>query len=96
MAIQSFSDRDTERFYASGIPPRNAGWKSVSPTALRKLDMLHYAARIHDLASPPGNRLEALRGAGKGFWSVRINDRWRIMFRWTPAGPADVRITDYH
>lgn len=62
----------------------------------RKLDMLDYASEITDLASPPGNRLEALKGDLAGFHSIRVNDQWRVVFRWTASGPADVDIRDYH
>lgn len=58
--------------------------------------MLDYAAVLADLASPPGNRLEALRGRLAGLHSIRLNDQWRIIFRWTPAGPTDVDVVDYH
>ena len=58
--------------------------------------MLHYAARLDDLKAPPGNRLEALSGELKGYHSIRINEQWRIVFRWTDAGPVETRITDYH
>ena len=64
--------------------------------AARKLDMLDYAAVLNDLASPPGNRLEALRGKLAGFHSIRINDQRRVIFRWTASGPAEVDIRDYH
>lgn len=58
--------------------------------------MLHYAARLDDLKAPPGNWLEALSGYLKGYHSVRINEQWLIVFRWTDAGAVEVRITDYH
>jgi len=58
--------------------------------------MLDYAARLTDLASPPGNRLEALEGSRAGSHSIRINDQWRVVFRWTDSGPADVDIRDHH
>ncbi len=58
--------------------------------------MLEYAARLTDLASPPGNRLEALKRSLAGSHSIRINDQWRVVFRWTDSGPADVDIRDYH
>ena len=64
--------------------------------ALRKLDMLDAAAALIDLASPPGNRLEALQGNRAGQHSIRINDKWRVCFVWTEAGAEDVEITDYH
>ena len=58
--------------------------------------MLDYADRLTDLASPPGNRLEALRGDLRDLHSIRANDRWRIVFRWTASGPAGVDVRDYH
>ena len=58
--------------------------------------MLDYAAALTDLASPPGNRLEALKGSLRGFHSIRINDQWRVVFRWTDSGPGQVDIGDYH
>jgi proteic killer suppression protein len=57
---------------------------------------MNAAKSLTDLAVPPGNRLEPLRGSLSGLHSVRINDQWRIVFRWTPEGPAEVSITDYH
>ena len=65
-------------------------------TALRKLDMLAAAMTLEDLRVPPGNRLEALKGDLAGEHSIRVNDQWRIVFRWTPRGPSDVRLIDYH
>ena len=96
MAIQSFSDADTDRFFITGQLGKKVGWASISRIARRKLDMLHYAARLDDLKAPPGNRLEALSGDLKGYHSIRINDQWRIIFRWADAGPDEVRITNYH
>ena len=58
--------------------------------------MLDYSEKLSDLASPPGNRLEALKGDRRGFHSIRINDQWRVVFHWTDAGPEDVDIRDYH
>jgi proteic killer suppression protein len=72
------------------------GWANVAKIAARKLDMLDYAAALLDLASPPGNRLEALKGKLAGRHSIRINDQWRVVFRWTASGPAEVEIRDYH
>ncbi|WP_281023730.1 type II toxin-antitoxin system RelE/ParE family toxin [Rhodoplanes roseus] len=63
--------------------------------AVRKLDHLDAAVRLSDLRAPPGNRLEALKGARKGQYSFRINDQWRICFRWSADGPFDVVIVDY-
>jgi proteic killer suppression protein len=68
----------------------------VERQAQRKLDMLHVARDLNDLRSPPGNRLELLTGNRQGQHSIRINDQWRICFRWTKEGPADVEIVDYH
>ena len=58
--------------------------------------MIDYAHVLDDLRSPPGNRLEALKGNLRGMHSIRVNDQWRIIFRWTEAGPADVDVVDYH
>ena len=58
--------------------------------------MLHYAFRVSDLRNPPGNRLETLKGKLNGYYSVRINDQWRVIFEWTAEGPSRVRVTDYH
>jgi toxin HigB-1 len=92
--IVSFSDRKTERFFRDGECP--AAWRSFSAAALRKLDMLDYAQTLGDLRSPPGNRLEALRGDREGQWGIRINLQWRICFKWSEEGPRDVEIVDYH
>ena len=96
MAIQGFADTEVERFFRDGRVPRRAGWAAAAKVASRKLDMLDYADELGDLASPPGNRLEALKGDLEGFHSIRINDQWRVVFRWTPAGPVEVDIRDYH
>lgn len=96
MAIQSFADADTEKFYVTGKAAPKAGWASVQKVAKRKLDMIHYAGQLADLRFPPGNHLEELKGNLPGLHSIRINDQWRVVFRWTAAGPADVRIEDYH
>jgi len=79
-----------------GRLPRRAGWANVSRIVARKLDMLDYAAVLSDLASPPGSRLEALRGDLAGLYSIRVNDQWRIVFRWPASGPCDVDVRDYH
>lgn len=65
-------------------------------SAERRLRAVDAAVLIEDLRSPPGNKLEALKGDRKGQHSIRINDQWRICFRWTSAGPEDVEIVDYH
>ncbi len=96
MAIQSFADRTAEAFFVDGTTPKGVGWSTLSRVVVRKLDMLDYAGQLSDLGSPPGNRLEALKGEMKGMYSIRINEQWRIVFRWTDSGPTEVQIRDYH
>lgn len=96
MAIQSFADVLTEKFFITGTVGPKSGWASISKVAKRKLDMVHYAEKLSDLKAPPGNHLEELKGGLGGYHSIRVNDRWRIVFRWTTAGPSEVQITDYH
>lgn len=96
MAIRSFGRRDVADFFFEGEVKRREGWAGIAKIVTRKLDMLHYAHKIEDLRSPPANRLESLRGSLKGFYSIRVNDQWRIVFRWTPDGPEDVDVLDYH
>lgn len=96
MAIQSFSDKDTEDFFISGNIKKRIGWMYVSRIAKRKLDILHYAYELEDLKVIPGNRLESLKGDLKGYDSIRINNQWRIVFRWSDSGAYDVSITDDH
>lgn len=96
MSILSFADKGTENFYYLETVPAKAGWKTVASVAKRKLDILNYAHVLSDLRAPPRNRLEELKGKLKGFHSIRINDQWRIVFKWTPEGPAEVKIVDYH
>ncbi len=91
--IVSFAGRDTERL-ASGKRVRK--FASIESIARRKLRQLEVSGRLDDLQVPPGNRLEALKGSRKGQMSIRINHQWRVCFRWTQAGPADVEIADYH
>ena len=96
MAIRGFASPKVELFFREGRLPRAVGWVAVARVVARKLDMLDYAVALSDLASPPGNRLETLRGDLAGFHSVRINDQWRIVFRWTVSGPIEVDVRDYH
>ena len=91
--IQSFANRDTEELFYS---EHNRRFAAISRVALRKLIQINQARTLSDLAVPPGNRLQALRGNLAGFHSIRINDQWRIIFRWTDSGPAEVAIVDYH
>ena len=91
--IVSFRDSDTEAL-ASG--KRVKRFVAVESVARRKLRQLEIAGRLEDLKVPPGNRLEPLKGDRAGQMSIRINDQYRVCFVWTPAGPADVEIVDYH
>lgn len=92
--IRGYKDSDTKAFADTGRTRR--GWQSVAAVATRKIDALRAATRLEDLKVPPGNRLEALKGDRAGQHSIRINDQWRICFRWTARGAEDVEITDYH
>ena len=91
--IQSFSDEDTKELFESET---NRRFATFSRVALRKLIQMNQARDLRDLAIPPGNRLEALKGRLSGFHSIRVNNRWRLVFRWTDAGPEQVAIVDYH
>lgn len=91
--IVSFKDADTAML-ARGI--RVKRFIAFERVAKRKLIQLQIATTLDDLRVPPGNRLEALKGDRKGVYSIRINDRMRICFRWTAAGAEDVEIVDYH
>jgi len=96
MAICSFSDSATEHFFETGKVTKGAGWIAIKNSVRRKLDMVHYAHILEDLKSPLGNRLESLSGNRRGYHSIRINDQWRIVFKWTASGPAEVQVCDYH
>jgi proteic killer suppression protein len=96
MAIQSFSCKVTEEFFISGRLKSRTGWGGAGRVVRRKLDMLHYASQLNDLRSPPGNRLQALKGRLASCHSIRVNDQWRVVFNWTNAGPTLVRVVDYH
>ena len=91
--IQSFADADTEQLF---LDERNRRFTAIARVSLRKLLQMNHAVRLTDLAVPPGNRLEALRGGWAGFHSIHVNDQWRIVSRWTESGPAEVAIVDYH
>jgi proteic killer suppression protein len=92
--IQTFAEKDTERVWQR-VHVRKFG-PDLQRIANRKLLILDAAETINDLGVPPGNRLEQLQGNRKGQHGIRVNDQWRICFTWTPAGPIDVEITDYH
>ena len=96
MAIQSFKKGLVEEFFLRGKLKKEVGWAPIRDIVKRKLDMMEYAAKLIDLRSPPANRLEALKGDKDGFYSICINDQWRIVFRWTPVGPSNVSIENYH
>ena len=93
MAIKSFKSADTESLFKGARVKRFVNIESV---AMRKLAMLNRAGRLDDLRVPPGNPLEALKGNLSGLHSIRVNDQFRVCFRWTLEGPADVEIVDYH
>ena len=95
--IASFADRASEALYhgvrgkaVKRIPPQ------ITAVAVRKLDMSNSARVLQDLLQPPGNRLEVLRGDLRGFRSIRINEQWRIVFRWEAGEAHEVRIVDHH
>lgn len=95
--IQSIADRTTQDVF-DGInskASRNLPL-DLHSKAQRMLDLINAAGTINDLRVPPGNRLEALKGDLKGFHSIRINDQWRVVFRWVEGDAHDVQIVDYH
>ncbi|HXS52633.1 MAG TPA: type II toxin-antitoxin system RelE/ParE family toxin [Usitatibacter sp.] len=92
--IQSFADKATAAVFC-GLEVRRLPLE-VQAAARRKLKVIDAAGSLESLRVPPGNRLEALRGDRKGQWSIRINDQWRICFRWMQGDAFDVEIVDYH
>ncbi|HMO49386.1 MAG TPA: type II toxin-antitoxin system RelE/ParE family toxin [Rubrivivax sp.] len=91
--IQSFRSKDTQALFEGGHPRR---FRAIRAAAERKLALLDAAQTLAFLRSPPGNRLEALKGERAGQYSIRINDQWRLCFVWAEGGPAEVEIVDYH
>ena len=91
--IRSFRDATTKALFNDEDAPR---FRAIERVARRKLLYLHQAKRLEDLRVPPGNRLEALRGDRRGEYSIRINDQWRVCFRWKDGDAHDVEIVDYH
>lgn len=92
--IRDFADAETEKIW-SGTRSRKLPF-DIQNVARRKLRMLNNAARLDDLRVPPANRLEALKGTRKGQYSIRINDQWRICFRWSDGDAHGIGIVDYH
>ena len=91
--IRSFKCKDTQALFETG---RSRRFSAILAVAERKLTQLHAAETLEFLRSPPGNRLEALKGDREGQHSIRINSQYRVCFRWTSEGPEDVEIVDYH
>lgn len=95
--IFSFFDQTTcDIFEGLNSKPSRRIPRDIHAVAKRKLDMIDYATGLSDLKCPPANRLELLKGSLAGCHSIRINDQWRIVFRWTESGAEDVRIMDYN
>lgn len=95
--IESFGDKGTEDLFHGRKTKRTRGFPAdLLGTALRKLDMINAAQNLDDLKAPPANRLEALKGNLKGYHSIRVNDQFRIVFRWSESKASQVRFTDYH
>jgi len=92
--IQSFADKITAAIFA-GLEVRRLP-RAIQAIARRKLKLVDAAVSLESLRVPPGNRLEALKGDRAGQWSIRINDQWRICFRWKGADAFDVEVVDYH
>ncbi len=92
--ILSWADKDAEQIWLSFFVKKLP--KEIQRTAKRKLVHIHAAISIEDLRIPPGNRLEKLQGNRKDYWSIRINDQWRISFKWDKGNAFEVEIVDYH
>lgn len=92
--IRSFSDKNAERIWGEQFVKSID--RRIQRAVLRKLEALHAAAEVEDLRIPPGNRLELLKGDRAGQHSIRVNDQWRICFRWKNGGADDVELVDYH
>jgi proteic killer suppression protein len=92
--IKSFHDRNTEKVFRRELTRYFP--EGILPACRRKLQILNAAGALSDLRVPPGNRLEALKGNRDGQYSIRVNDQWRICFRWDGSDAYDVEIVDYH
>jgi proteic killer suppression protein len=93
VVIRSFGDKQTAALFADDFVRRFQG---VARRAKRKLEALNAAGRLEDLKLPPSNRLEKLKGELKDFHSIRVNDQWRVIFKWHAGDAQEVRIVDYH
>jgi proteic killer suppression protein len=91
--IRTFGGKQTEALFDDSFV---RDFQGVAQRAKRKLEMLNAASRLTDLTVPPSNRLERLHGSWKDFHSIRVNDQWRVVFRWVDGDAYDVRIVDYH
>lgn len=92
--ILNFKDKRTENVFDGKRVKGFSG--ELQKQACRKLDMINYADVLENLRVPPGNKLEALKGNYKGYYSIRINNQWRIIFKWQGKDASDVQIIDYH
>jgi toxin HigB-1 len=91
--IRSFGDKRTEALFNDEFVRQ---FKGIARPAKRKLEALNAASRLEDLMVPPSNRLEKLKGDLKNFYSIRVNDQWRVIFKWIEGEAHEVRIVDYH
>ena len=91
--IRSFGDRRTEALFRDQFV---RDFQGIARRAKRKLEAINAASRLSDLAVPPSNRLEKLRGSLEDFYSIRVNDQWRVIFRWSESEAHEVKIEDYH
>ena len=92
--IKSFGDKETEKIWHGSYSKKFP--TDIQPIARRKLRMINNAQDINDLRVPPGNKLEKLKGNLRDFWSIRINNQWRIIFKWIGNDAYEVQVTDYH
>jgi toxin HigB-1 len=91
--LKTFGDKHTEKLWKEKTSPK---WKNIQTVALRKLEQLNKSESLLELTVPPHNRLEALRGKWKGYYSIRINKQYRIVFIWEKRNAYEVEIIDYH
>ncbi len=96
MEIKPFGNKETEKFITKGELRKNCRWRKLEKIARRKIDMIVFADVIDDLRAPPSNRLKKLSKDLTGFWSIRINDQFRVIFRCNNNQIFDIRIVDYH